>query len=151
MDNATIKRHIATVRRIAFANAWLSNGFNKKKAAITAGFPEDRAAKMGHLLFKTEEVQAVLKTAREHLSKKANVTIDTISYELEEATQLAKDCRNPGALVSAIGKKMVLHGLEAEKKVKMDVADVTPQPKADRSVLDDMLIQLEEAKDATFQ
>jgi hypothetical protein len=148
-DAETIKRQIATVRRIAFAKAWLGNGFNKKAAAIEAGFPESTAKKMGQLLFKTEEVQLELARAREHLTKKTNVTIDTIGYELEEAAQLAKDCRNPSALVAAIGKKMILHGLEAEKGVNLKFKDETPQPQANRSALDDMLIQLEESKNAS--
>ena len=150
-DSATIAREISTLRRIAFANAWLRNGFNKKQAAMEAGFPESSAAKMGSLLFQTEEVQAVLERAREHLSKKANVTAETISYELEEAAQFAKECKAPGALVSAIGKKMTLYGLEAEKGVNLKFTDQTPQPTTKKSVLDEMLLQLDESKDATFQ
>jgi hypothetical protein len=145
-DSREIKVYIAAIRRTVFINAWLRNGFNKKAAAIEAGFPESNASKMGSLLFNTQEVQDILAKTRKHLQEKGSVTAETVAVELEEAAQLAKDCRNPNALVSAIGKKMQLYGLEAAKKVQVE--DITP--KVQKETLDQMLQQMDDKEnDAT--
>ena len=147
-DDKQVLVYVAGIRRTVFINAWLANGFDKKAAAIEAGFPERNAASMGAMMFKTPEVQEVLAAARKYLTDKANVSAETVAVELEMACQFARECRNPGALVSAIGKKMQLYGLEAPKKI--DIADVTPQPSVQKESLADMILQLDEMHNASI-
>lgn len=59
-------------------------------------------------------------TRVEHLKaqhqKRHNVTVDSLTVELDEAKDLANETKNPSAAVSAIVAKAKLHGLLIEKR-----------------------------------
>jgi len=59
-------------------------------------------------------------TRVEHLKaqhqKRHNVTVDSLTVELDEAKDLANTTKNPSAAVSAIVAKAKLHGLLIEKR-----------------------------------
>jgi len=138
-DPKIAARYITGIRRRRFLESWLRNGFDKKAAAIEAGFPEHNAAKMGAYLFKTKEVKDGVELYCKQLERKTTVTAEALSFDLEDAFQIAKDTRNPNAMVNAIKAKMTLHNLEPPKQVKATVEDVTPEPKADQGRLAEML------------
>ena len=138
-DPKIAARYVTSIRRRRFVDAWLRNGYDKKAAAIEAGFPEHNASKMGSHLFKTKEVKDGVELYCKQLERKTTVTAEALSFDLEDAFQIAKDTRNPNAMVNAIKAKMTLHNLEPPKQIKATVEDTTPQPMADQSRLDEML------------
>jgi len=57
----------------------------------------------------------VLKLQEDH-RERHNVTVDTLTEELEEAREIAKDTQQPAAMTSATMGKAKIHGLAVEKK-----------------------------------
>jgi len=53
---------------------------------------------------------------QEQHRKRHDVTVDSLTVELDDAITLAKKTKNPSAVVSAIGLKSKLHGLLIEKR-----------------------------------
>lgn len=77
-----------------------------------------------------------------------NVTMDSITTELDEAKALALRVESPSAAVAAIMGKAKLHGLLVEKtelKGSLDTKISGPEvSKADRAILDQYLKQKEQ-------
>jgi hypothetical protein len=68
------------------------------------------------LLFSDPMVsQRVLELQAIH-AERHNVTVDTITKELDEAKDLAKECEQPAAMTGAIMGKAKIHGLVTDKK-----------------------------------
>jgi hypothetical protein len=49
-------------------------------------------------------------------AERHNVTVDSITKELDEAKDLAKECEQPAAMTGAIMGKAKIHGLVTDKK-----------------------------------
>ena len=76
----------AAHRRKVFAAAYLSNGENKTKAAIEAGFSERSAHTQGCMLFKHPEVQALIAQHQSKVISELDITVERI---LKERARLA--------------------------------------------------------------
>lgn len=59
--------------------------------------------------------QRVIELQAKH-AKRHDVTIDTITRELDEARELARDCEQPAAMTGATMGKAKIHGLVTDKK-----------------------------------
>lgn len=108
------------LRRKAFARHWLTNGYDKKAAAIDVGFPSANAEEVGAELINTPEVKAFIRKHEQYQQGKFNVTRNSLAYELEEAREIALSKKNANAMVAATKGKMDLYGLAAPKQVKID-------------------------------
>ena len=60
-------------------------------------------------------MQRVIELQEAH-AERHNVTVDTITKELDEAKQLAKETEQPAAMTGAIMGKAKIHGLVTDKK-----------------------------------
>lgn len=67
-------------------------------------------------LFDNVKVAARVEELQLEHRKRHNVTVDSLTSELEEARNLAKEINNPSAAVAAIVAKGKLHGLMIDKK-----------------------------------
>ena len=95
----------------------------------------------------------VLELLEEH-RERHNVTVDTITVELDEARDLAKKESLPAAMTSAIMGKAKIHGLITEKsKVDLTSSDGTMTPsvldmsKLSTQTIKELLLARESAKD----
>ena len=79
--------------------------------------------KTASVLLNNPKVTPRLKELRESASNRHNVTIDSITTELNEAIKLAKDDIKPAAMITGILGKAKLHGLVIDKA---EVVDKTP-------------------------
>lgn len=109
-----------TLKQEAIAQAYIENGGNQSEAYRTAYDAEDMSDeviwKEASLLFKNPKVAVrVLELQGDH-RERHNVTVDTITTELDEAKDLAKDEKQPAAMTGAIMGKAKIHGLITDKK-----------------------------------
>ncbi|WP_020471482.1 terminase small subunit [Zavarzinella formosa] len=81
-------------------------------AAGSKPITANRAAKT---LLDNPKIAARLRALREIHQKRHEVTVDTITQELEEARMLAQRTKQPSAAVSASLGKAKLHGLITDK------------------------------------
>lgn len=91
-----------------------NQGLTQKAAYLAAGYQAGEhgaAVCASRLLRQVDEViRRVRELATQHATRKA-VTVDTISAELDEARQVAKDNDQASAMVAASGTKAKLYGL----------------------------------------
>lgn len=127
------------VLREKFAQEWLTNGFDHCKAAEAVGY----TSRHGAGLMKMPEVQSAIERARKVFRNKTSSTVEELATDLDEAFDLAKKSKNPGAMVSATATKIKLLGLEAPKKLKVDT-NVTGEVKhtVDRISIEERIEQL---------
>lgn len=85
------------------------------KAAIRAGYARPQARSAASELLTKPNVKAAIAAKQIALSKKLDITVDTVAAELEEARSLAMRGRQPAAAVSASMGKARLMGLIVEK------------------------------------
>jgi len=107
-------------RRKAFANL-LAQGLNPEQAYLQARYPGEakHAKDKGRRLADQPEVRARMVELRDQLHRH-NVTVDSLTFEYEEARQLALNVENPGAAVSATTGKAKLHGLDKSEQINID-------------------------------
>ena len=67
-------------------------------------------------LFKTPNIALRVLELQEDHRERHNVTIDTITKELDEARELARRCEQPAAMTGATMGKAKIHGLVTDKK-----------------------------------
>lgn len=109
-----------TEKQEALAQAYIENRGNQSEAYRTAYKAENMADetiwKEACILFKTPKVAVrVVELQAEH-RERHNVTVDSITTELDEAKDLAKDEKQPAAMTGAIMGKAKIHGLVTDKK-----------------------------------
>lgn len=68
-------------------------------------------------LFNNPDVAARVEELKAEHAKRHNVTIDSITLELEQATNMAALTGNASAMTTAIMGKAKIHGLVTDKKV----------------------------------
>lgn len=66
----------------AFVNAYLTNGYNVYRAALTAGYSENYAKAQSHKLLENVGIQQAISNVRERATKKTEVTLERITAEL---------------------------------------------------------------------
>jgi hypothetical protein len=89
---------------------------NATQAAIHAGYSAKTAYSIGQRLLNNVEIEAAINEAQEAHAERCNVTIDSLTDELDVARTLAYTNGQASAAVSATMGKAKLHGLIADKQ-----------------------------------
>jgi len=109
-----------TVKQEAAAQAYIENGGNKSAAYRTAYNAENMQEQTIWVkaceLFKSGKVAVRVFELQEEHRQRHNVTVDTLTKELDEARSLAKEEAQPSAMTGATMGKAKLHGLISDKK-----------------------------------
>lgn len=106
-----------TARQSAFVTLYVETN-DLADAYLGAGYKaKDRttASTLASALVKHTKVSASIAAFREKTAKVAQVTIASLTAELEEARKLAIECEQPAAATSAIMSKAKLHGLDINR------------------------------------
>ncbi|MGY5941553.1 terminase small subunit [Stenotrophomonas forensis] len=88
---------------------------NGTQAAIRAGYSESTARQQGSRLLTDPRVLAAVRAGQQKVAKKAEVTVDSLMAELEQARKLALKEKQASAAVTATMGKGKLAGLLVEK------------------------------------
>ena len=109
-----------TVKQEAFAQAYIENGGKNSEAYRLAYDAENMAPQTVHVkaceLLKSGNVAVrVLELQAEH-RERHNVTVDSLTKELDEARDVAKETSQSAAMTGATMGKAKLHGLVSDKK-----------------------------------
>jgi len=68
-----------------------------------------------HMALKNSEIAAMVAALKAEHAERHDVTVDSITAELDEASKVAMDTANPAAMVSATMGKAKLHGLITDR------------------------------------
>lgn len=88
---------------------------NGTQAAIRTGYSAKTAKQQGSRLLADPRIQAAVRAGQKKVAKKAEVTVDSLMAELEEARKLALKEKQASAAVTATMGKGKLAGLLVEK------------------------------------
>lgn len=109
-----------TVKQETFIQEYLENGGNKTAAYKVAYNVENTKENVINVkaceLFKNGNVAVRLLELQQEHQKRHNVTIDSLTKELDEARDVAKEEAQPAAMTGATMGKAKLHGLITDKK-----------------------------------
>lgn len=103
-----------TPKQAAFVREYLIDR-NATQAAIRAGYSADTAKQQGSRLLTYADVQRAVEAKEQRLQQKADVTIESIAKELDDARDMAAKVGQPAAMVSAAMGKAKLYGLIIDK------------------------------------
>lgn len=103
-----------TPKQQRFVQEYLQD-HNGTQAAIRAGYSESTARQQGSRLLTEPRIQAAVRAGQKKVAKKAEVTVDTLMAELEQARKLALKEKQASAAVTATMGKGKLAGLLVEK------------------------------------
>lgn len=113
-----------TVKQEALAQAYIENGGNRSEAYRTAYDAENMNEKSinveASLLFKNPDIALRVAELQWEHRLRHNVTVDSLTKELDEARSLAQEEAQPAAMTGATMGKAKLHGLITDK-VKTDL------------------------------
>lgn len=109
-----------TDKQEAACQAYIECGGNQSKAYRKAydcsnSKPETVWVNSCKLFADANVMQRVIELQAEHLERH-NVTVDSITTELDEARDLAKTEKQPAAMTGAITAKAKVHGLITDKR-----------------------------------
>lgn len=133
---------LRNARHEAFAQA-LAKGKSATDAMKAAGYSDPRNSSR---LTKNDEIQRRVAELQERGAKKVEVTVESLTAELEEARAIALKEKQSSAAVSATMGKAKLFGLGVERRHhsgQVTVLNVTPDQL--RTLNDDELADLERA------
>ena len=74
----------------------------------------DTITKKASELMAVGHVRGRVAVLRERMAKKFEVTVESLTRELEEDRQLARDLKMPAAAISALSVKARIHGLDKQ-------------------------------------
>lgn len=103
-----------TPKQQRFVQEYLQD-HNGTQAAIRAGYSEKTAKQQGSRLLTEARIQAAVRAGQKKVAKKAEVTVDSLMAELEQARKLALKEKQASAAVTATMGKGKLAGLLVEK------------------------------------
>lgn len=104
-----------TPKQEAFVREYLIDQ-NATQAAIRAGYSADTAYSQGQRLLKNVEVAGAISKGQAKAAKRAEITVQSLAEELEEARALAiKEAQSSAAVAATMGKAK-LFGLGVENK-----------------------------------
>lgn len=103
-----------TPKQQRFVQEYLQD-HNGTQAAIRAGYSESTARQQGSRLLTDPRVLAAVRAGQQKVAKKAEVTVDSLMAELEQARKLALKEKQASAAVTATMGKGKLAGLLVEK------------------------------------
>ncbi|PJL44737.1 terminase small subunit [Stenotrophomonas maltophilia] len=108
------KAVVLTPKQQRFVQEYLQD-HNGTQAAIRAGYSEKTAKQQGSRLLTEPRIQAAVRAGQKKVAKKAEVTVDSLMAELEQARKLALKEKQASAAVTATMGKGKLAGLLVEK------------------------------------
>jgi hypothetical protein len=103
-----------TPKQAAFVREYLIDQ-NATQAAIRAGYSKATANQQGSRLLANVGVAAALRAKQAMFARKADITVESLTSELEQARRLALKEKQSAAAVSATLGKAKLHGLLVER------------------------------------
>lgn len=103
-----------TPKQQRFVQEYLQD-HNGTQAAIRAGYSDKTAKQQGSRLLAEPRIQAAVRAGQRKVAKKAEVTVDSLMAELEQARKLALKEGQASAAVTATMGKGKLAGLLVEK------------------------------------
>lgn len=103
-----------TPKQQRFVQEYLQD-HNGTQAAIRAGYSESTARQQGSRLLTDPRVLAAVRAGQKKVAKKAEVTVESLMAELEQARKLALKEKQASAAVTATMGKGKLAGLMVEK------------------------------------
>lgn len=113
-------------RRIAFAEAFLSNGGNKKQSAISAGFSPASAERQGNRLSRDVRVLEILDKRRTEIAKANELSTDEIMLNMARALRF-----DPRKLYRQDGTLKPIHELDDDTALCLTGIEVVVKPGAD--------------------
>lgn len=124
---------------------------NATQAAIRAGYSEGTAKQQGSRLLTNADIAAEVNKGQRRVAKKAEVTVDTLAAELDEARRAAMKRNQSSAAVQATMGKAKLYGLGVEHRrlsgtlqvVNVTIEDLKGLTKDELDVLEAALPVLE--------
>ena len=96
-------------RQAHFVEAYCM-GQNATKAAMAAGYSIKTAHVQGSRMLRNVKISSNIEGRLQDHRKRCNVTMETLTAELEKARLLAMKANKPSAAVRAITAKAKLHG-----------------------------------------
>lgn len=134
-----------TAKQEAFVREYLKD-LNATQAAIRAGYSEKTAQEQGSRLLSNVMVAEAVAKRQDKAAKRAEITVDSLAQELEEARAIALAEKQSSAAVSATMGKAKLFGLGSEnRKVSGTIQVVTITAKQLDALTEDELALLETA------
>ncbi|MFT4410197.1 terminase small subunit [Stenotrophomonas muris] len=103
-----------TPKQQRFVQEYLKD-HNGTQAAIRTGYSAKTAKQQGSRLLAAPRIQAAVRAGQKKVAKKAEVTVDSLMAELEQARKLALKEKQASAAVTATMGKGKLAGLLVEK------------------------------------
>ncbi|MGS7841844.1 terminase small subunit [Stenotrophomonas forensis] len=103
-----------TPKQLRFVSEYLKD-HNGTRAAIRTGYSAKTAKQQGSRLLTDPRIQAAVRAGQKKVAKKAEVTVDSLMDELEQARMLALKEKQASAAVTATMGKGKLAGLLVEK------------------------------------
>lgn len=117
-----------TEKQEAACQAYIECGGNQSEAYRTAYNAENMTSKTvweeACRLFADPKVSARVLELQEIHRERHNVTVDSITKELDAAKTIAEEERQPAAMTGAILGKAKLHGLMIEKRETKGTLDI---------------------------
>ncbi len=128
------ENRVLTPKQLAFVEEYLRNGGNaeeayKKSYDVTTTKRSTISAAAWQLIHHPailKRIEIAQDNAQRNIQAKANITVESLMIELDEARRVAVDNKQASAAVQATMGKAKLAGLLVEQ-----VKDVTPQPVTD--------------------
>ena len=112
MTDKEPKQFALTPKQQAFIEAYCANGFNASKAAREAGYSVKTSKQMGKENLTKPPIKAAIDRFKAKNAKKAEITIESLIEELDEAQELAKQVGQASVIVSAVQAKAKLLGFD---------------------------------------
>ena len=115
-----------TPKQVAFVQHYCSNGQNATQAAISAGYAESGAHVEGARLLKNAKVISEIDKQRAKTAERCEISVETLTRELEADRELARTIEQPSAAVAATNAIAKLHGLltEDRKNTRQPLSEV---------------------------
>ncbi len=141
-----VNEHGLTEKQEAACQAYLECDGNQSEAYRRAYDAENMKPAViwseASILFSNPIVAKRVLILQEGHAKRHNVTIDTLTVELNEAKDLAKDTEQPSAMTGAIMGKAKIHGFITDKnQIDHTSKDGSMTPSLDMSKLSTLAIK----------
>ncbi len=115
-----------TPKQERFAQEYMID-LNATQAAIRTGYSEHTAAEQGSRLLRNAKVAAAIQAAQAEFRERLEVSVESVTLQLRQAYDEAKNNGQSGAMVQATMGIAKLHGLLVDKTedVTKSAADMT--------------------------
>lgn len=105
-----------TPKQTRFVEEYCSNGGNGTQAAIAAGYSENSADVIASQNLDKLSIKEAISEFRAKTAERAQVTVESLTKQLEDIIHDAGEDGQHGARVSAVSTIAKLHGLLAEDR-----------------------------------